>query len=282
MLERTQGESFYPYLERAVLQPMGLDQQRVPTDAGARSRGSPKASMWTLDGRRFAAPTFQLGMGPCGSMYSTVLDLGRFFRYCFARGVTPNGQRMLAAATIDSMWTPQFARAGRRRRASASASTSARSNGHRTIGHDGAIYGFATTLLALPDDSLGVVVTATLDGVNAVTDHIAQAALRAAARRARRDAGRRARHDDGACHEGARSRSSGRYENARNGVDLEEYEGRLYLTPLRGGSRAELRVPVGQRTPSGHADLVDDDALAFGQRVASLGDGPNRASAPTR
>src|SRR5204862_5860106 len=121
-------------------------------------------------------PTFQLGMGPCGSMYSTVLDLGRFLEILFAGGVPPNGQRVLARATLDSMWTPQFAAPG--------ATTGfgigfnvGRLNGHRAIGHGGAIYGFATELLALPDDSLGVVVTATLDGVNAVADHIAQAAV---------------------------------------------------------------------------------------------------------
>src|SRR5439155_9299946 len=145
-----------------------------------------KASMWTLDGRRFDAPTFQLGMGPCGSMYSTVLDLGRFIHVLFTGGVAANGQRIVARSTLDSMWTPQFAgrnaAAGQERRTTPSTGFGigfniGRLDGHRTIGHGGAIYGFATALLALPDDSLGVVVTATLDGVNAVTDHVARAAL---------------------------------------------------------------------------------------------------------
>ena len=35
-----------------------------------------QAFMWTYHGTRFDAPTFQLGMAPAGSMYSTVTDLG--------------------------------------------------------------------------------------------------------------------------------------------------------------------------------------------------------------
>src|SRR5207248_3274643 len=80
-------------------------------------------------------------------------------------------------STLDSMWAPQFAE----RNATTGFGIGfnvGRLDGHRTIGHGGAIYGFATALLGLPDDSLGVVVTATLDGVNAVTDRIADVAAR--------------------------------------------------------------------------------------------------------
>ena len=49
-------------------------------------------------------------------------------------------------------------------------------------------------------------------------------------------------------------------------MDLEEYEGRLYLTPMRGGTRAELRVRrtrVCRHRPSA-TELVVDDRLAYG------------------
>ena len=182
---RTQRESFYPYLERAVLEPMGLEHSAFePLPAIRRSLA--KGTMWTIDGRRFDAPTFQLGMGPCGSMYSTVLDLGRFRPdvVCARRGVErPARARRRRRST----------RCGRRssqrpvrRPDTESGSTSDSWTDIATIGHGGAIYGFATQLLALPDDSLGVVVTATLDGANAVTDHIADIGAAADARRARR------------------------------------------------------------------------------------------------
>ena len=105
--------------------------------------------MWTIDGRQFTAPTFQLGMGPCGSMYSTVLDLGRFVELLFARGVAANGQRVLSAATLDSMWTPQFAAPGAKTGYGIGFNVG-QLDGHRTIGHGGAIYGFATHCSRFP------------------------------------------------------------------------------------------------------------------------------------
>ncbi|HEY9228306.1 MAG TPA: serine hydrolase domain-containing protein, partial [Gemmatimonadaceae bacterium] len=263
VLERTQRESFYPYLKGAVLDPMGLSNsafQPLPTIQSKLA----KATMWTIDGRTSDAPTFQLGMGPCGSMYSTVLDLGRFLEILFARGVTPEGNRVLAAATLDTMWTPQFAAAGARTGYGIGFNIG-QLNGRRTIGHGGAIYGFATTLLGLPDDSLGVVVTATLDGVNAVTDHIARAAveLMLAAREGRAIAAvDTTRPIDPSIARAMRGRSA----NARTAVDLDEFEGQLFLTPVRGGSRGELRVAE-------DGDWIVDDRLAYGQRVRPLSDG---------
>jgi CubicO group peptidase (beta-lactamase class C family)/D-alanyl-D-alanine dipeptidase len=263
VLERTQHESFYPYLERAVLAPMGLNQSAFRPLPKVQERLA-KGTMWTLDGRRFDAPTFQLGMGPCGSMYSTVLDLGRFLEVLFARGVSPNGSRIVAPATLDSMWTPQFAAPNAKTGFGIGFNIS-HVDGHRAIGHGGAIYGFATALLALPDDSLGVVVTATLDGVNAVTDHIAEAALRLmlAARGGTRLT---AIDTTTALTPGRALALIGRYANARTAVDLEEYEGRLFGTPLRGGFRAELRAP----SASSVDELILDDRLAYGQRVPVL------------
>jgi CubicO group peptidase (beta-lactamase class C family)/D-alanyl-D-alanine dipeptidase len=271
ILERTQGESFYPYLERAVLEPMGLTSSAFRPTPGLSSRLA-TASMWTLDGRRFVAPTFQLGMGPCGSMYSTVLDLGRFMEILIAKGMTPSGSRVLSAATIDSMWTPQFAAPGARTGFGIGFNLGLL-DGHRTIGHDGAIYGFATTLLMLPDDSLGVVVTATLDGANAVTDHIARAAI---GMMLDARAGRALKPIE-ATRLLPRARAlalTGRYSSSRDsrsGVDLEEFEGRVFMTPVRGGSRSELRVPAGQ-DPDHATELIEDDALSYGGRVALLRD----------
>jgi len=266
VLERTQHESFYPYLERAVLTPMGLDHSAFEPLPELRAHLA-KASMWTLDGRRFDAPTFQLGMGPCGSMYSTVLDLGRFVEILLAHGVTPEGKRVLSAATLDSMWTPQFAARGATSGYGIGFNVG-RLDGHRTIGHDGAIYGFATAVLALPDDSLGVVVTATLDGVNAVTDHIAQAAV-ALLLNARQGTPLAALDTTSALAPRRALAVMGRYSNAKTSIDLDEYEGRLFATPVNGGSRAELRAAA----DGAGQDLVVDDPLSYGQRLRVLGGG---------
>ena len=275
VLERTQHESFYPYLEHAVLAPMGLDHSAFRPRPDLQAQLA-KASMWTLDGRTFDAPTFQLGMGPCGSMYSTVLDLSHFIGLLFSGGTAANGQRVLAKSTIDSMWTPQFAPRG--------ATTGygigfgiGQLDGHRTIGHDGAIYGFATTLLALPDDSLGVVVIATLDGVNAVTDHIAQTAARLLLT-SRRTPTMAAIDTTSPLPRAEALALMGHYGTGDKAVDLDEYEGHLLLVPSQ-GFRAELRLPpelhAGSRagvTQAARApvDLIVDDRLAYGEPVRVL------------
>jgi CubicO group peptidase (beta-lactamase class C family)/D-alanyl-D-alanine dipeptidase len=265
VLERTQGESFYPYLRRAVLAPMGMDHSAFQPLPDIMSHLA-KASMWTLDNRTFDAPTFQLGMGPCGSMYSTVLDLATFLKVLLSGGSTASGARILRTATIDSMWTPQFAPA-RATTGYGLGFNIGRLSGHRTVGHDGAIYGFATSLLALPDDSLGVVVVATLDGVNAVTDHIASTAMQLALD-ARVGRPLIALDTTIALPPGRALAVQGRYASAANVVDLDESEGRLYMTPARGGFRGELRVPLG----GAPGELVEDDRLAFGQHVRILDD----------
>jgi CubicO group peptidase (beta-lactamase class C family)/D-alanyl-D-alanine dipeptidase len=275
VLEKTQNQSFYPYLERAVLEPMGLTNSAFRPLPRLEARLA-KADMWTLDGRRFPAPTFQLGMGPCGSMYTTVVDLGKFLQILFAGGMAPNGQRIITRATLDTMWTPQFAPAGAKTGYGIGFGIG-EMDGRRTIGHDGAIYGFATTLAALPDDSIGVVVTATLDGVNAVTDHIARTALRLMLdARANRPL---AALDTTIAPPRPRALAAiGRYVSASDEVDLEEFEGRLLRIPGRGGFRGELRRPVqdvgavqASSSPSSSGEgFMVDDRLAFGERATLL------------
>ena len=187
VLERVTGTPFPRALSHAVLEPLGMTSSGFePTPELTRSLAP--AEMWTLDGRSFPAPTFQLGIAPAGSMYTTVTDLARFVSALFAGGRGSNGQ-LLKPETIAQMWTPQYAGPGEETGYGLGFRIG-RMDGHRSVGHDGAIYGFATTLQALPDDKLGVIVVTTRDGANAAVDRIAEAALRATlAVRASRAAG---------------------------------------------------------------------------------------------
>src|SRR5205807_3101988 len=115
-------------------------------------------------------PTVTLGVARTGSMYSTVPDLGRFVRVLFAAGQGPGGP-ILKRATLEQMWAPQFAKPGEKTGFGIGFLLSERDGG-RCIGHNGAIYGFATELAALPDEKLGVAVVASMDCANAVTQHI--------------------------------------------------------------------------------------------------------------
>jgi D-alanyl-D-alanine dipeptidase len=209
-------------------------------------------------------------MGPAGSLYTTVLDLSRFTSVLFARGALPGGNRLLARATLDSMWTPQYAKPGETE-GFGIGFYRGELEGHRRVGHGGAIYGFATSLEALPDDSLGVVVVATLDVMNPVTDDIAETALRMmlAAREGKPlpevpTAGRLGKAQALAL--------MGRYMKGDSGVDLEEYAGRLYMTPLLGGMRSELRrlEQKSADTAQSPIELVSDDQPGFRSRVLVL------------
>ena len=106
VLEKHSGQPFAGYLRHAVLEPMGLRNSAFQPEPELIARLA-KAYMWSYDGLQFQAPKFELGMAPAGCMYSTVLDLGRFLGVLFNQGQGPNG-RVLQAATLEKMWTPQF------------------------------------------------------------------------------------------------------------------------------------------------------------------------------
>ena len=254
VLEATRRRPFGAYLDSALLTPMGMRRSAFDRRADLAPR-VPDALMWGYDGRRSPAPTFELGMAPAGSMYTTVLDLGRFMRMLFGGG-SLDGQRIVRRTTLDSMWTPQFANDAR---------TGAgigffidEFEGHRSVGHGGAIYGFATELMALPDEKLGVVVVATLDGANAITDHLARTALQAmlAAREGRIITGPVA--SVAIAPERAKA-LHGRYAAGETAFELFARDTMLWLESSRGNVRLSLRARGDT--------LIADGAVAKGIRV---------------
>jgi D-alanyl-D-alanine dipeptidase len=160
------------------------------------------------------------------------------------------------------MWRPQFARPGERGGFGIGFALSTL-EGRRVVGHGGAIYGFATQLLAMPDDKLGVVVATTMDGANAVTDRIAEAALRLMLA-AREQRPLPSIDTTTAVPPDLARRVAGRYGSGERAVDLLESGGRLSLDPVRGGGRVGLRML--------RDTLIVDDRLAYGARVVRHGD----------
>ena len=262
VIERLEREPFARYLEREVLRPLSMAGSSFEPTPAVEERLA-TAWMWTYDGRTFTAPTFQLGMAPAGSMYSTVGDLARFTSALFAihRGA-PGG--ILRPETLREMWTPQFAAPGERSGFGIGFALS-ELDGDRRVGHGGAIYGFATELAALPDRELGAVVVTTVDIANSVTTRIADAALRLML------AAREGRplpllEVTAPLPRGVAARLAGRFRRGDAGVELVARYDSLYLTRERGGYRVALRVPAG-----GAGDtLIADDRLDYGLRVIAL------------
>ncbi len=257
VLERMQREPFAQYLKRAVLEPMGLESAAFEPEP-VLVRRLAKAAMWNQHGEVFTAPTFELGMAPAGSMYASMPDLARFMMVLF-RGGAP----VLKRETLEQMWTPQFAAPG---------STSGfgigfavgQLEGQRVVRHNGAIYGFATELAALPDAGVGVAVSISKDFANSVASRIATHALRlmldqkagrplVEPRTTRALTRREAEELEGVFGAGERQ------------VELIARDTVLYLAEARGGMRARLRRLGGDT-------LVTDDEGNDGLLVRRIGD----------
>ena len=243
-LERTVGQPFARYLRDSVLVPLGMTRSAFFEPGPGLSPDLAAATMWGSDGRRFTAPTFVRNT-PGGALYTTVADLGRFLASLFA-----DSNPVVSHTTLERMWAD-----------SGLGFFVSSFDGHRRVGHIGAIYGFATTLAALPDDKLGVVVVATLDGANRVTDRLADAALRAMlAQRAGPPLPEPA--VTGPLASGVGRSAAGHYTRGSGMVDLLERSGELFVS--RDGSAVPSRV----RTLGD--SLTFDDPLTFGGSVRLL------------
>jgi CubicO group peptidase (beta-lactamase class C family)/D-alanyl-D-alanine dipeptidase len=266
VLEEKNGRPFAKYLKSAVLAPLGMEHSSFEPEPTLIHKLA-KAEMWTYDGRVFDAPTFQLGMAPAGSMYSTVTDLGRFVIAMLAHGQGERG-RVLKPETLDQMWQPQ------------SPNSSGAGFGlgfriadldhHRMIGHGGAIYGFATSVDMLPDDKLGVIVVATKDVSNGVTERIAKETLQLILDR-RQGKPLAAPPATTPVPADLARKLAGRYGAGDDAVDLVYLNGKLTVLPVNGGSQLELRRLGNDPSPdtSGQV-LVVDSVLSYGTVITPL------------
>ncbi|HSG48791.1 MAG TPA: serine hydrolase domain-containing protein, partial [Longimicrobiales bacterium] len=260
VLEVRAGRPFARHMAEAVLAPLAMTASAFAPEPAITARLA-AAQMWGVDRAPFPAPTFELGMAPAGSMYSTVLDLSRFMSALF-RTAAGEEASLVSAETLEEMWTPQFAPEGAARGYGLGFAVGELA-GHRQLGHGGAIYGFSTTLSFLPEEGVGVVVASALDGTNAVTDRMADAALRMmlAAR-----AGEPVSPPlETVPVDRARGLELEGLYGADGDVELDWRDDRLVLIPWTGGSPVELRA-LGDT-------LVVDGRLGFGTRIVVEGEG---------
>jgi len=261
VLQRTQNQPFADYLEQALLTPLGLrDSSFQPRPEIVR--GLAQGVMWTYEGVAFPAPQFELGTTPAGCMYATVNDLGRFISALLAGGRGPGGQ-VLKPETIATMWTPQFAPSGQRTGFGIGFHVTEFEN-QRRVGHDGAIYGFATTLQVLPEAKLGVAAVANKDFANSVVDRIAEAALRGMLA-VRQGTAWKPPEATQPVPPDLVQRLPGRYGDGDQVLDLTARAGQLYLASNRHEYRRRLRWLDDA--------LIVDDVLGYGQRLVPQDDG---------
>jgi CubicO group peptidase (beta-lactamase class C family)/D-alanyl-D-alanine dipeptidase len=262
VLEVTQGVPFSTYVAEHVLGPLGMTASSFTPEPDVVADLA-TAYMWGKDGREFAAPTFQLGMVPAGSMYAPVGDLARFMSAFFARGQGVNGM-VLQSASVDSMLAVQFAEPGVTTGFGVGFSLG-ELDGHRYAGHGGAIYGFSTELGMLPDERLGVVAVASMDVSNVVVERIAAYALRLMlAQRAGEALPDPVRTEP--VPQDVASRAVGRYATGDRTVEIRSRADRLEAFSRVTGNTYRLRAPSAESSALPRFELVGDDRRSFGTR----------------
>jgi CubicO group peptidase (beta-lactamase class C family)/D-alanyl-D-alanine dipeptidase len=254
VVERVVGKSFPTVIDEALLKPLKMTQssfEPAPDLASKLAHGV----MWTYDGQTIATPKFLLGTGPAGNMVSSVNDLGRFVSFVFAGGRGPSGA-VVKPETLRSMIEPAPTKAGESAGFGLGFAIS-KLDGERRIGHNGAVYGFASEVAALPDSRLGVVVITSVDCANGIASHIATSALRMmlGARKGRPPvAPVISKH---VSRERAKA-LKGHYASGANSIDIVDRDGRLLLSPFAG-----MTVEI-----KGAGDsLMIDDRLVSGPRL---------------
>ncbi len=256
VLEKTQGERFETYLKKDVLDRLGMTASAFEATPAVKKQLA-EAVMWSVHGREFPAPTFELGMAPAGSMYSSVGDLGKFMSCLFA-----DGKGVLKPETVAAMFTPQFADAGAKSGFGIGFMVGDL-DGRKRIGHGGAVYGFATELALLPKEKLGVIVTCSRDVANEVVTRIANDALRMML--AARDGKPLPKVEETTAIPPAEATELvGRYRTLDRWLDVTESAGKVFVTPSRGGHRFQIR-----KTDGGY---LTDDTESWGLRFTRDGD----------
>jgi CubicO group peptidase (beta-lactamase class C family)/D-alanyl-D-alanine dipeptidase len=237
-LQELNHQPFSEYLKQAVLVPMGMKESSFAPEPQLMGNLA-KAYMWSYDGLTFPAPKFELGIAPAGCMYSSVTDLAQFLTVLFKGGRGPNGQ-VLKRETLEQMWTPQFSAQGQKRGYGLGFAVS-ELEGHRAIGHGGAIYGFATEVVGLPEEQLGVVTVTTMDAANAVVNAVAKQALELML--AKRDGKPLPSFPATTALPAGRARElAGRYGEKDDAIDLIDREDTLHMLAVAGGFESQLRA----------------------------------------
>jgi len=272
-LEKTQGEPFADYVKRSVLEPLGMTQSAFSPEPAIVANLA-DAYMWGFDRPLFPAPTFELGMAPAGSMYSTVLDLSRFMSAAFRGGEGESGT-LLTPETLEAMWEPQFAEPGATAGYGFGFAVDERF-GQRRLGHGGAIYGFSTELAFLPEAGLGVAIVSAVDGTNSVMGRIADAALELMlAARAGDPLPTGVTRGTESVDPALARAVDGWYGEGDAALELDERDGKLFVIPARGGAVMEARA-LGDT-------LIVDDRVSYGMRLLPDGEDIVRLGAtPTR
>jgi len=176
VVARVSGMPFAEYQQRYLLQPLGMKDSAFQMNEGIRQRLAP-GRMWVADGKggfgEIEAPLFDLGTIPAGNLYTTAEDLARFVKFLLAEG-RAGSQQLLKPETLQSMLTVQLSK---EKTGFGLGFHVEEFRDHRMLSHMGAVYGHTSSIAALPQQKIGVVVLANEDIATGPVRKLSDAAL---------------------------------------------------------------------------------------------------------
>jgi CubicO group peptidase (beta-lactamase class C family)/D-alanyl-D-alanine dipeptidase len=262
VLEKVLQTPFAAIAQNQLLQPLAMTHSGFVLEQPMRPLLA-DGWMWTYDGRRFVAPSFALGTSPAGNLYSSVRDLQKLLAMILDQG-RAGDQQLIRPETLASMMAPERSEDGTPQRYGIGFHVS-EFQGHRRIGHGGAVYGYSSQFSALPDRKLGVIVASSLDVSNGVVERLSDYALQLMlAHDAKRDLPNYTRTSPIPAERLAEI--VGRYELGDRSMEVTSYQGRAYLH--HGAMRREVRMQ--------DDELVADDVFGYGPRLERTAEGALR------
>jgi CubicO group peptidase (beta-lactamase class C family)/D-alanyl-D-alanine dipeptidase len=282
VVERISGRPFEDYIRDSLLRPLDM-----PTSSFRMSEAIERqlATAWMRSHHapRFVAPNFALGTLPAGNLYSSMSELSHFL-IAVLNGGQFRGKSVIDEKTLASMLKPVRA-SGDRANQYGIGFALGEIDGHTTFGHGGAVYGYSTQLLGVPDKRVGAVASASLDGANGVTRRAAEYAIRLMlAHKGSKplpaiEATRPLSPDESA-------KLAGTYASGHKRVEILDMQGELYLYDdlfLKRLRRVDDAFVVDDLTGFGpRITLAGEDQLLMNDRAWKRIDVPCPPAAPDR
>lgn len=152
------GAAYDEAMGTRLFAPLGMSETTFDIDAALR-RGAAMPHDRTIDGTVVTAGLdFDRNVfrtRPAGGAWSTVHDLDRYVQLELARGVVPDGKRLIEEKSVVARWEPQVS-SGANRSYGMGLETE-QVAGVRVIQHGGAMTGYESRVFFLPEQNIGVV-----------------------------------------------------------------------------------------------------------------------------
>ncbi len=258
IVEKVAGKPFEEHVQETLLRPMHMRSSSFRRTAEIDSRTA-QAWMWTRHLPRFAAPQFDLATIPAGNLYASVDDLGNFLITIFSDGRFGD-TRVLPAEAMQEMLRPTPDADGKPTDYGIGFRLG-ELDGHKTFSHGGAVYGYSTLVIGLPEEKLGVVAVVALDGGDGFIRRVAEHAVRLMLAQRAGEPLPEIRSSE-PLEAGVAAQLAGLYANGDQTIRVQADNNRAFLS--YNSMSSELRFLDGK--------LVVDDAGDFGTAVEPADD----------